>query len=195
MKKRIIMLISLFMLGGCGSSGFEIHTMAEETASKAEEGLRSTEILDEPAKEAEEIVIYVCGAVRNEGVYKLPLGSRAEDALKAAGGYSEDAAKGVVNLAGLLTDGEQIIFPREGEEDDMYKTGTEGVQQNGGRININTADITLLMTLPGIGESRAADIISYREKHGAFEKTEDLMKVSGIKEATWQKLKDRIAVK
>lgn len=140
----------------------------------------------------EQVYVYVCGAVREPGVVKLPRGSRAEDALLAAGGFAEDAQKDYVNLAAGVEDGEKLYFPSEEEYAGLMQaelTAQEAL------VNINTADLTLLMTLPGIGESRARDIIAYREKNGAFESGEDLKKVSGIKDSVYAKLCDRITVR
>ena len=195
MKKRKCALLLLVMLCGCGDSGLRVHTMNSEAATVQElqaENKEGITVQDSTAEK--DIVVYVCGAVAEEGVYTLPYGSRAADALEAAGGYSDNAVPGMVNLAKTLEDGEQLRFPAAGEEAVYQQTGSEG-QQGNGKVNINTADRATLMTLPGIGESRAEDIISHREKNGPFEKPEDIMKVSGIKDAVWQKIKDRIAVR
>ena len=184
MKKRIGILAVCLLLSGCGSEELTIRTMME--AEDRTEAVGTFDV-SQVTSETEEIVVYVCGAVAREGVYTLPSGSRAEDALSAAGGYAENAARGAVNLAKHISDGEQLYFPAEGET---------GVSSDGkeSRVNINTADKERLMTLPGIGERRAEDILAYREAHGAFRKAEDLMQVPGIKEAAYGKLKDRITV-
>ncbi len=137
------------------------------------------------------ICVYVCGAVVNPGVVELTEGSRADDALRAAGGFAEDACRDYVNLAAKVTDGEKLYFPSVTEAE-MLKAEEEAKEQ--GLVNINTADAEQLMTLPGIGEARARDIISYREEQGAFQKKEDLQKVSGIKENMYEKLCDKIVV-
>ncbi len=133
------------------------------------------------------IYVYVCGAVKCPGVVALPEGSRADAALNAAGGFREDARKDYVNLAAKVSDGEKLYFPAEGEE-------AESQEQGGGKVNINTADAAALCSLPGIGETRAADIISYRETSGLFETCEDIMKVPGIKDSTYNKIADKITV-
>ena len=163
---------------------------------------------------AAQCVVYVCGAVKKEGVYTLPEGSRVSDALKAAGGYAKNAGRGAVNLARRVTDGEKIRFPEEGEEPEESgddgsgsgagdgRTGDEGEgPEDGGtdggadsRININTADAAELTQLPGIGATRAADILAYRSAKGSFSKPEDLMQVPGIKEGIYNKLKDHIRI-
>lgn len=144
--------------------------------------------------EAEEmrILVHVCGAVVDPGVVALPQGSRAEDALLAAGGFAEDASRDYVNLAGYVSDGEKLYFPTREEVSAGIQVQAEA---DDGLVNINTADVAALCTLPGIGESRARDIIAYREAHGDFESCEDIMKVSGIKTSVYEKLSDRIKVK
>lgn len=141
---------------------------------------------------AKEICVYVCGAVKEPGVVFLPDGSRAADALEAAGGFAAEAAEEAVNLAAKVSDGEKLFFPNREE----YKAQSEAVEAaSSGLVNINTADIMQLCTLPGIGESRAADIIAYREAHGDFTACEDIMQVPGIKESVYNKLSGKIAVK
>ena len=131
--------------------------------------------------------VYICGSVMNPGVYELEAGSRIYDVISLAGGVLDDADIDVINQAEKISDGQKIYVPRYGEnsrEDD----------NTGGLVNINTADIAGLTKLPGIGESRAKDIISYRESAGGFSRIEDIMNVSGIKEAAFNKIKDYICV-
>lgn len=145
-----------------------------------------------PEGTEQEICVYVCGAVEAPGVVFLPVGSRAADALEAAGGFATDAAEEAVNLAAKVSDGEKLYFPAHGE----YVAQAEQEKASiSGLVNINTADIAQLCTLPGIGESRAADIIAYRESHGGFAACEDIMKVSGIKESVYNKISGKITVK
>ncbi len=137
------------------------------------------------------IQVYVCGAVKEPGVVSVPPGSRVEAALIAAGGFAEDAAEGRVNLADWVTDGQMLYFPT-GEEAAQMRTAESDAGT--GLVNLNTADMSKLCTLPGIGEGRAADIIAYREKNGGFSTCEEIMNVPGIKEAVYEKIRDRIAV-
>ncbi|MCM1064844.1 MAG: helix-hairpin-helix domain-containing protein [Eubacterium sp.] len=121
----------------------------------------------------------------------LPAGSRAADALEAAGGFAPEAAEEAVNLAAKVSDGEKLYFPARGE----YEIQAEQEKATAsGLVNINTADAAQLCTLPGIGESRAADIIAYRESHGDFAACEDIMRVSGIKESVYNKISGKITV-
>ncbi|MCR5254602.1 MAG: helix-hairpin-helix domain-containing protein [Acetatifactor sp.] len=138
------------------------------------------------------LCVYVCGEVNEPGVYCLPENSRVCDALDMAGGMTEEADETSVNLAGFLNDGEMLFFPKKGE------SGAAANSQSGSDadalININTGSVNDLMSLPGIGESRAKDIIAYREQNGYFLDTKDIMKVSGIKESVYNKIKDHIKV-
>lgn len=147
-------------------------------------------------EEEREMRIYVCGAVKNPGVVTLPAGSRGEDALLAAGGFREDAGRDAVNLADWLEDGQMLYFPTEEEAAEQKGNRPDGGEEDAeGLVNINTADAARLCTLPGIGESRAADIIAYREKNGRFQSCEDIMQVPGIKAGAYEKIRDKITVK
>ena len=150
-----------------------------------------------------QVAVYVCGAVERPGIVYLPEGSRKAEALEAAGGFSEDADRNYVNLAAKIKDGEQIYFPTLAEglvserlvsEAEKTVPGAAGGKEEGAAVNLNTADVAALCTLTGIGEARARDIIRYREQNGRFERREDIMKVSGIKESTYEKIKEQISV-
>lgn len=143
------------------------------------------------------IRVYVCGAVVCPGVVEIPLGSRIEDALLAAGGFLPDARTEAVNLADWASDGQMLYFPTEEEAVSWsFVQESQGVWNEQGKlVNINTAGEDLLCTLPGIGEVKAADIIAYREAHGGFENCEDIMKVPGIKTNIYEKICDKITVK
>ena len=154
------------------------------------------------------IYVDVCGAVANPGVFQLAAGSRVFQAIEAAGGYLPKAVQNCVNRAGVLTDRQQlyILTQEEMEQqglDQGQMNGSAGTGQNTGiaaqaqqdnRININTADVTQLTTLTGIGATRAQAIIAYRQENGPFAVIEDIMNVQGIKEGTFAKIKDEIVV-
>ena len=137
------------------------------------------------------IFVHVCGEVLNPGVYELPEGSRIVEAVKAAGGLSAEASEESVNLAEVVTDGMQVVIPNRIEAEAAAKQMAESAA---GLVNLNTATKAQLMELPGIGESKAEDIIHYRETVGGFRTIEEIMQVPGIKEAGFRKIKDRIAV-
>lgn len=163
------------------------------------------------------IWVHVCGAVKNPDVYELPVGCRVYEAVKQAGGFTEEADESYVNQAQILSDGAKLVIPTTGqtqataqgdqdsnigivdgggEESASVKQGTagEGTDATGTKININTATQAQLCEIPGIGAVRAAAIAAYRQEHGAFAKIEDIMNVSGIKEGTYVKIKDSITV-
>ncbi|RHU23906.1 hypothetical protein DXD76_13070 [Firmicutes bacterium TM09-10] len=175
-----------------------------------------TELSDASSEETKTLVVHICGAVSAPGVYELPAGSRIIDAVEAGGGFLPEAEEACCNLAEEIVDGCQIYIMTKTEScadgqtekkagiqtspDSDMQTTDRNVRSNSapalenGLVNLNTADIAALMTLPGIGESRAKAIISYREQHGAFAQIEDIMKISGIKQAAFSKIKDKITV-
>ena len=167
------------------------------------------------------IYVDVCGAVVNPGVYELSSDSRVFQAIEKAGGYLPGAAASYLNRARSLYDGQQIYVPTQEEVDSQTipltqdETAQDGVVQEGTaqtgtaadntadgtettqagqRINLNTADVSQLSTLTGVGESKALAIIAYREENGPFTSIEDIMNVPGIKEGTYEKIKDKIAI-
>lgn len=180
---RIVLIVFIFMMG-CGRESREKLSEAGSDFLIGEESHAAAETDESPA----EICVYVCGAVNAPGVYTLPAGSRVYEAVRMAGGLSDEADERAVNQAELLTDGRQVTIPTKAE----VLKGEEGAA--GGPVNINTAGVSELMRLSGVGESRAKDIIAYRKEHGAFSVPEDIMKVPGIKEAVFEKIKDDITV-
>lgn len=207
-------LLTAYFLCGCTKKE-ELLILTEEAA---EQEIPSETAAAEVSEEEQSVMnsllyVHVCGAVKAPGVYELPEGSRVYEAVQAAGGFAEDADQHYVNQAQTLADGVKLVIPTveeaaaaakgaaagEGRESDFgalteEKSGAADAKQTGGRININTATQQELCTIPGVGETRAAAIISYRESHGGFAKPEDIMKVSGIKEGMYDKIKDSISV-
>ncbi len=139
--------------------------------------------------------VHVTGAVASPGVYTLAKGARIDDALAMAGGTLPEALLQGLNLAKPVFDGEQVHVAQA-----MPALGTDSntnpfqAAQTTGLININTASAAELETLPGIGPVKAQAIIDYRQQNGAFARTEDLTKVSGIGPKTFDKLKHLITV-
>lgn len=143
-----------------------------------------------------EVVVHVCGEVTSPGVYTLSYGSRVYEAIRAAGGVTDNADADAVNQADMLSDGMRLYIPAEGELPDsnaVYDVGASG--QSDGLVNINTATKEELMTLRGVGESKAESIIAYRENNGPFNSIEDIMNITGIKEGLFNKVKDYIKVR
>lgn len=185
----LIILVSGIFFFACSNSGKENEDVVELSS-----GNRESEAISESLnasvgdeKSSKTVCVYVCGAVKKPGVYELPANARKQDALNAAGGFTEDAVKDTVNLAAFMEDADMLRIPYLGEEfSEDAGTGKDS------RININTAGINELTSLPGIGESKASAIIEYREKTGRFTRTEDLMKVPGIKDGTFEAVRDLI---
>jgi len=140
------------------------------------------------------IIVDVGGAVNSPGVYRLPQGARVEDAIIEAGGATPDANLSGINRAGFLVDGTKIIIPAHGEDIIVSATEPQGTS-NSGLININTATVAELQTLPGIGAVRAESIVQFRETHGHFSDIEELMHISGIGTGIMDRIRDRVTVK
>ncbi len=176
----------------------------QESGNNADAGSGSTE----------HIFVYVCGAVNTPGVYELEAGARLYEAIARAGGVREDGAEESINQAQAVSDGERLYIPTDEEVrqglDAYLLSGSAGGDaaagsqsavpggpsgsSAGGKVNINTASREELKTLNGIGDTRAGSIVVYRESNGPFGSIEDLMKVEGIKEGVFNKLKDDITV-
>ncbi len=203
------------MLGGC-SSGPRLDAIGlealetQETESRmsgGEAGGNEVPASETAAPETEaRIAVYVCGAVNSPGVYELEASARVFQAVEAAGGFREDADQEWVNQAQFLQDGGKIRIYTRQETEQMRQAGMEegsllaedqtGEAQTEGQglVNLNTATKEELMTLPGIGEAKAEAVIAYRQEQGGFSAIEDIMNISGIKEAVFSKIKDRITV-
>lgn len=134
--------------------------------------------------------VQVSGAVNNPGVYELYEGARVYEAIEMAGGLCEDAYSENLNQATKVTDGQMIHILTTSQ----WEESRAGEAESDGKVNINTADAKMLMTLPGIGESKATSIIAFREENGLFQTIEDLMKITGIKEGVYNKIKGSITV-
>ncbi|WKY43396.1 helix-hairpin-helix domain-containing protein [Eubacteriaceae bacterium ES2] len=149
-------------------------------------------IVSESAEAVEEsealIMVHVTGAVNAPGLISLPAGSRLMDAVSAAGGFTEAADQSVVNLARKIKDEEQIIIPVLGD------TGTASSVAADGRVNINTADLEELKSLPGIGDVIAQNIIDYREENGSFTQLEDLKNVTRIGDKIYESICESITL-
>lgn len=179
----LLLVGSLLIFSGCEEKGSI--TYFSDTAEEATYVGQTEEEQPTP-----KIMVYVCGAVEQPGVVEVDFGCRVVDAVGLAGGMTADADETYLNLAEKLQDGAKIYVPTREE---VLQWSIK--EQEKGLININTATLEKLCELPGIGESKAADIIAYREKNGSFEAAEDIMKVPGIKLSLYEKIADRICVK
>ena len=164
-----------------------------EEASEGENGNETTHAL-----------VYVVGAVKEPGVYELETGSRVNDAINAARGFTKKADRTAVNLARTIVDGEQITIPEKGLESASPQAETDGTtgignvevagEPTGGKVNINSASAEELESLPGIGEATAQKIIASREAEGPFATSEDLKRVSGIGDKKYEAISELVCV-
>ena len=201
-KKLIIPTILLLIFIG----GFTyLYCLIDYKKDEIKEGLK--EVIEE------EIYVDIKGYVNKPGVYKISSTSRVIDAINEAGGLKKDANTRFINLSKLLNDGDVIVIYSNSEiknakkqdtiyvetpcvceeikNDACYKEETTKVS---GKININTASIDELKTLNGIGEAKAGAIIEYRRVNGNFNKIEDILKVNGISQTIYAKIKEDITV-
>lgn len=169
----------------------------ESSGNEAESEIQSTsEVLTE--QESDKVIfVYVCGYVKNPDVYELEEGARMFQAVELAGGPLADGDTSYLDMAGVLSDGERVYVPSYEEVQEnpaQYSVGNASSSTDSvyGLININKATKEQLMTLPGIGEAKADAIIQYREQSGGFSTIEDIMNISGIKEAAFSKIKSLI---
>ena len=219
MQKHLFLLITIiFLLTGCSCADSEV-VLEEGTMNGQEDAAFLVSDDTQGSSDEQETIIpdtifvYVCGEVENPGVYELDPDSRVIDAVSAAGGILDTADDTYVNLAAPLEDGIKLRIPSIEEiqvmseglkasvspNDDVVisKAITEDIgnsNDDSKLININTASTVELTALPGIGESIAGKIVAYRDEHGKFTCIEDIMKISGIKDKLFQKIKDRITV-
>lgn len=171
----------------------------EGQASSLPDGTEPEKTGMEPEKTRTIIYVHVCGAVVREGVYTMAEGSRVVDAITAAGGFSPEADSAYYNLARQLLDGQKIYIPTKEETKEIEPA--QRMEEAGGtqddtkekKINLNTAGKEELMTLPGIGEAKAEAVLDYRKRVGAFRAVEEIKNVSGIGEALFEQIKDRIS--
>ncbi len=191
----VFVLISGIFLTGCGRGSYlsdSSEVIVSDDEMTDQDDLDVSESSDERMESG--VFVHVCGAVLHPGVYELPDGSRVYQAIDAAGGLLDDADDTSVNQATLLSDGDMIVIPFEGETPSaVFSQGSVG-QDAQGRVNINQADSELLQTLPGIGKARAEAIIAYRDAHGMFSDIEGLRQVDGIGDGIFSGIADHICV-
>ncbi len=160
-------------------------------AESSEIEVTQEDYIQETSKETKDCYVFICGQILNPGVYCVSSDSRICDVIDMAGGCLETADICAVNQAALVTDGSQIYIPAVGE---CEAEGAGSTIWKDSRINLNQATKEELMTLPGIGETKAEQILEYRENHGSFSSIDELMNISGIKEGVFQKIQDYIRV-
>ena len=167
----------------------EEQTVSEKSAGETT-GIPEKREAQEAAPE-ETVQVYICGAVASPGVYTLPGGSRVVQAVEAAGGFLPDAEEKILNLARKTREEAENM---EITETPQQNTGGTEQASGSGKVNLNTAGKEELMTLSGIGESRADAIIAYREANGPFGSIEEIMNIEGIKGKMFEKIRGSIEV-
>jgi competence protein ComEA len=166
------------------------------------------ETVSSPPVERDEIVVHVAGAVKRPGVVRIPRGSRVDDAVKAAGGFSSQADPDSVNLAQPLEDGVQVYVPRKGEAVQVEgRVGSLSAHRASeraaagrrelpsGKININTATAEQLESLPGVGPATAHAVIEYRQQNGGFGSVDELLEVRGIGPKKLEQIRPYVTVR
>lgn len=214
-RKRItvLLLFAVLCITGCGeeSEGAgldEIQAQSEKEPDAKDDGRSEAsgkaqetwETLEEGQEPEGKICVFVCGEVASPGVYELASDSRIYQAVEAAGGLLDSAAGDYVNQAERMADGQRIYIPSLEEartgvpEPADAGGGAQKPENSEGKVNLNTAGKEELMTLTGIGEKKAEAIISYRDASGGFGSIDELMQVEGIKEGTFEKIKEDIVI-
>jgi len=200
-KITIILLLIVIIIGG----GIILYkNMNSEDNFVINRASNITENNPATPIEIPSVIVHIAGAVKNPGVYQLRSTDRIVDAVKIAGGETEEANLDLINLAALLKDGQKIIVPYKiyneiGEEmnKDIYnntENGYSSLVSTSAKVNINIADTIILQTLPGIGQVLSERIIEYRNKNGLFGVIDDIKDVSGIAEKKFEGIKDLICV-
>jgi competence protein ComEA len=202
-NKIISVIFIIFLLSAVG---YTILYINEQKNKIIDEINFEQDVIADESKEIEnKIFIDIAGQVVNPGLYELIEGARTKDAIDMAGGLTDKACLDEINLAYKLSDGIKITIPqKEVKETPKKQNVSNKVIQteislapstsSSNLININTATSDELDKLSGIGSATAKKIIEYREKNGGFKTKEDIMKVSGIGESKFQKIKDNIIV-
>ena len=211
-RNRNVVFIVLALLAAIGAAVFYVRQPTQEPIAiiPAQETATPTATqVPLPTLTPAPVRIYITGAVQNSDVYFLPAGSIVKDLVEAAGGFTPNANRDGINLALELKDQQQIHVPIEGEDNPPppIQGGADTPQTNesqqspgqtqpasGGTINLNTATLDQLDTLPGIGPAIAKRIIEYRDSIGGFTAVDQLTQVSGIGEATFAKIREQITV-
>lgn len=176
------------LLQGCGEQSYF------ESASPGTEEVAETQTQEASEPVPEEIVVQVAGCVNNPGVFTLSSDARVYEAIACAGGLLENAYQQDLNQAAKLEDG-QMIYVYSMEEHSLSVSGSDSAVDADGRVNLNAASEADLMTLPGIGASKAKLIVEYRTEHGNFASPEDIKQIPGIKDGVYNRIKDSIITK
>lgn len=172
----------------------------ESRMSGKQKEVTTQAVTGEIVEEKNTIVVHICGEVKNPGVYRFSETPRVIDVITKAGGFTKKADKDSINQAQPVEDGKQLVISRKSSAKKKSAKGkseiskTDETTSKDNRIDLNTATREQLLTLPGIGEAKASQIIQYREENGSFTQIEDIKKISGIKDGVFNQIRDMITV-
>ncbi|MCR4612023.1 MAG: helix-hairpin-helix domain-containing protein [Lachnospiraceae bacterium] len=191
----IIFLILLLAMTACSKKSYlsSNNTTESESTENSYSGSNSSKGNSTKSNSTKsssgKCYVQISGAVNNPGVYELEGDARIFQVILMAGGLREDADDSSLNQAGKVSDGQKLVIMTKEEA-----LAAAASNSSDGKVDINNADEATLMTLPGIGESKAKAIIKYRESNGPFGSTEDIKNISGIKDGVYVKIEDLIKV-
>lgn len=202
-KKSIIIIIIIVSI-------IIYYFNTKEEKYTIENSINTINTKEENIEENSEIIVYITGAIKNEGIYTMKRDDRVADLIEKAGGVTDEAVLDNINLAYKLEDEMKVRIPKTKEENINDNTSSETYiyRDNSNsknimiesknikteKVNINTATRTELETLPGIGSSTALKIIKYRNENGKFKSIEDIKKVNGIGESKYNQIKEMIII-
>ena len=190
----LILLISVVTFCSCSKKSYldkdsSVNTTSDDKNVSNNKDKSTNSTKDKSSNSSGKCFVQVVGAVNKPGVYELESDSRIFQAILMAGGLREDADESSLNQAQKISDGMKLEIKTKDEVQSNAQNSP-----NDGKVDINTADASTLMTLPGIGESKANSIIKYRESKGRFNSCEDLKNITGIKDGVYNKIADSIKV-